>query len=117
MILPAYHVPITSVFFITPPVQYKDHLWMRNLTGEFGSYKYIHYARFVVFSALYSIVNMGLLPAIHIHKRSFLMISTRSEFLQPHIGRVQKRLYCSIFAQSLFLLAVHCTYRCLHIVK
>ncbi|XGW35624.1 hypothetical protein V3C99_019100 [Haemonchus contortus] len=72
---------------------------------------------FAMFNVLYSTVNMALLPAIHIHERSFLVFATRLESLSPNTGRILTGLYCSMFAQSMFLLAVHFAYRYLYIVR
>ncbi|VDO48083.1 unnamed protein product [Haemonchus placei] len=118
MILPAYHVHITAFFFITSVVFNSGLVYViMNFTAkEVGKYKYIMLT-FAMFNVLYSTVNMALLPAIHIHERSFLVFATRLESLSPNTGRILTGLYCSMFAQSMFLLAVHFAYRYLYIVR
>ncbi|ETN68311.1 hypothetical protein NECAME_05677 [Necator americanus] len=72
---------------------------------------------FAAFNLMYSLVNIILLPTIHIHEWSFLVFITRFDSLTPYVGRILTGLYCSMFAQSLFFLAMHFTYRYLHIAR
>ncbi|KAK6053069.1 hypothetical protein COOONC_09426 [Cooperia oncophora] len=118
MILPNYHVRIISAFGFTSIIFNSGlvYIIMSFTAREVGNYKYIMLS-FAVFNVLYSIVNIVLLPAIHIHERAFLVFATRLESLPPDIGRIFTVLFCSMFAQSLFLLAVHFTYRYVHIIR
>lgn len=118
MILPIYHIRITGVLVAISMASNSGLIYMiLNFTSkEVGKYKYILLA-FAVFNVLYSAVNISVLPAIHIHDRSFLVFATRFDRLPPYFGRMLTGLYCSMFAQSLFLLAVHFGYRYLHIVR
>ncbi|EYB87116.1 hypothetical protein Y032_0268g797 [Ancylostoma ceylanicum] len=112
MLLPLYHIRITSVL-VAISITFNSGLIyiILNFTGrEVGNYKYIMLS-FALFNVFYSLVHISLLPAIHIHERSFLVFVTRFDWLPLNIGRILTGFYCSMFAQSLFFLAVHFAYR------
>ncbi|VDL71986.1 unnamed protein product [Nippostrongylus brasiliensis] len=118
MVLPYYHqvtVYLTaslsllfnsiSMFFI-----------YKHTMAEFGRYRTLMLV-FSAFNLMYSIVLAITMPAIHVYKLSFFVFTTGVGSIPVGLGRLLTATFCSTFAQSLYLIALHFLYRYIQIVR
>ncbi|RCN49958.1 7TM chemoreceptor [Ancylostoma caninum] len=88
----------------------------KHTVAEFGRYKRLMLV-FAVFNIAYSIVQAVTMPAIHVYDMSFFIFASGLGAVPNAVNRFATAVFCSTFAQSLYLLALHFLYRYIQVVR
>ncbi|KAL6738717.1 hypothetical protein Aduo_012234 [Ancylostoma duodenale] len=88
----------------------------KHTVAEFGRYKRLMLV-FAVFNIAYSIVQAVTMPAIHVYDMSFFVFASGLGAVPNAVNRFATAVFCSTFAQSLYLLALHFLYRYIQVVR